>query len=134
MSSLKQKLAFSYGLLIVMILGIASVGFSILGPRLLGNATQVVFEGVIGNIERRWRETDSQWMREELSRYQSDHPCDACGGSTSLSLRVVAGATYLGGNERARRELGWAPRPLREGLGETLRHEMALLGMPVTKK
>src|SRR6185503_13783945 len=42
--------------------------------------TRKAFEGVIGNIERRWRETDSQWMREELSRFQSDHPCDACGG------------------------------------------------------
>lgn len=42
--------------------------------------TKKAFEGVIGNIERRWRETDSQWMREELSRYQSDHPCDSCGG------------------------------------------------------
>jgi excinuclease ABC subunit A len=38
------------------------------------------FEGVITNIERRWRETDSQWVREELSRYQSDHPCATCGG------------------------------------------------------
>jgi ATP-binding cassette subfamily B multidrug efflux pump len=35
-------------IVIVMILGIASVGFSILGPKLLGNATQAVFEGVIG--------------------------------------------------------------------------------------
>ena len=42
--------------------------------------TKKTFEGVIGNIERRWRETDSQWMREELARYQSDHPCDACKG------------------------------------------------------
>jgi excinuclease ABC subunit A len=42
--------------------------------------TKKAFEGVIGNIERRWRETDSQWMREELSRFQSDHPCEACGG------------------------------------------------------
>jgi len=38
------------------------------------------FEGVVGNIERRWRETDSAWVREELSRFQSDHPCEACGG------------------------------------------------------
>ena len=38
------------------------------------------FEGVIGNIERRFRETDSDWVREELSRYQDAHPCDACGG------------------------------------------------------
>jgi excinuclease ABC subunit A len=38
------------------------------------------FEGVIRNIERRWKETESDWVREELSRYQSDHPCPACGG------------------------------------------------------
>ncbi len=42
--------------------------------------TKKTFEGVIGNIERRWRETDSQWMREELSRFQSDHPCEECKG------------------------------------------------------
>jgi excinuclease ABC subunit A len=42
--------------------------------------TKKPFEGVIGNIERRWRETDSTWMREELSKFQSDHPCQACGG------------------------------------------------------
>ena len=42
--------------------------------------TKKPFEGVVGNIERRWRETDSEWMREELSRYQSDHPCEACSG------------------------------------------------------
>jgi len=38
------------------------------------------FEGVIGNIERRWRETESTWVREELSRFQSDHACPACNG------------------------------------------------------
>jgi excinuclease ABC subunit A len=38
------------------------------------------FEGVIGNIERRFRETESEWVREELARYQNAHPCDACGG------------------------------------------------------
>ena len=38
------------------------------------------FEGVIDNIERRFRETESDWVREELSRYQDAHPCDACGG------------------------------------------------------
>jgi nucleoside-diphosphate-sugar epimerase len=40
------------------------------------------------------------------------------------SLRVSAGVTYLGDNARARRELGWAPRPLAEGLRETLEHEL----------
>ena len=38
------------------------------------------FEGVINNIQRRWQETESNWVRDELSRYQSDHPCQACEG------------------------------------------------------
>ncbi len=38
------------------------------------------FEGVVNNIARRWKETDSNWVREELSRFQSDHPCPACSG------------------------------------------------------
>jgi excinuclease ABC subunit A len=38
------------------------------------------FEGVITNIERRWRETESSWVTEELSRYQSDQFCEACHG------------------------------------------------------
>jgi excinuclease ABC subunit A len=42
--------------------------------------TNKPFEGVITNIERRWKETDSSWVREELGRYQSDHPCEACDG------------------------------------------------------
>ncbi|MGA9541454.1 MAG: excinuclease ABC subunit UvrA [Methyloceanibacter sp.] len=43
-------------------------------------ATEKPFEGVITNIERRWRETESNWVREELERYQSDQPCEACAG------------------------------------------------------
>ena len=38
------------------------------------------FEGVIGNIKRRWRETDSSMMRDELGKYQSSTTCDACDG------------------------------------------------------
>ena len=49
---------------------------------------------------------------------------------TAEGLRVTAGVTYLGDNAKARRELGYAPRPLADGLAETLRHEMKLLGMP----
>jgi excinuclease ABC subunit A len=52
------------------------------------------FEGVIGNIERRWRETDSDWVREELSRYQGAHPCEACGG---YRLKPQALAVKIGG-------------------------------------
>ncbi|MEM6899261.1 MAG: excinuclease ABC subunit UvrA [Pseudomonadota bacterium] len=38
------------------------------------------FEGVIPNLERRFRETDSAWMREEIGKYQSSQPCPACEG------------------------------------------------------
>jgi nucleoside-diphosphate-sugar epimerase len=43
----------------------------------------------------------------------------------SESLRVLAGVTYIGSSARAQQELGWSARPLREGLTETLRVEMA---------
>ncbi len=42
--------------------------------------TEKPFEGVIPNLERRWRETDSDWIKDELSRYQSAKPCEACHG------------------------------------------------------
>ncbi|MFN8484386.1 MAG: NAD-dependent epimerase/dehydratase family protein [Anaerolineae bacterium] len=48
---------------------------------------------------------------------------------SSENLRVTAGVTYLGSNARAKRELGFAPRPLEEGLPEMLYHEMGLLGL-----
>ena len=38
------------------------------------------FEGVIPNMERRWRETDSNWVRDELSRYQTVATCSTCKG------------------------------------------------------
>jgi len=38
------------------------------------------FEGVLPNLERRWKETDSSWVREELERYQSEAPCPVCAG------------------------------------------------------
>jgi len=51
------------------------------------------FEGVIPNMDRRWRETDSSWVREELGRYQSETPCTACNG---LRLKPEALAVRVG--------------------------------------
>lgn len=48
---------------------------------------------------------------------------------TSEGLRVIAGVTYIGTNAKAKRELGYDPRSLKEGLTETLKNEMKLLGM-----
>jgi excinuclease ABC subunit A len=42
--------------------------------------TKRPFEGVITNLDRRFRETDSDWAREEISRYFTDVPCEACLG------------------------------------------------------
>src|SRR5690348_10516443 len=38
------------------------------------------FEGVIPNMERRWKETDSAWLKEELGRYQNTTECESCRG------------------------------------------------------
>jgi len=52
------------------------------------------FEGVIPNLERRFRETDSSWVREEMERYQGTQSCNACGGHR---LREQALAVKIGG-------------------------------------
>lgn len=55
--------------------------------------TKKPFEGVIPNLQRRMRETDSSWIREELGKYQADHACDSCGGKRlkpeSLAVKMV---------------------------------------------
>ena len=55
---------------------------------------QRTFEGVIPNMERRYRETDSNWIREEFENYQNNRPCGACGG---YRLRDEALAVKIGG-------------------------------------
>jgi len=52
------------------------------------------FEGVIPNMERRYRETDSNWIREEFERYQNNRSCGACGG---YRLREEALAVKIAG-------------------------------------
>ena len=53
-----------------------------------------VFEGVIPNMERRYRETDSNWIREEFERYQNNRPCGTCRGHR---LREEALAVKIAG-------------------------------------
>jgi excinuclease ABC subunit A len=51
------------------------------------------FEGVIRNLERRWKETDSDWAREEIGRFMSATPCSACNGyrlkPEALSVKIA---------------------------------------------
>jgi excinuclease ABC subunit A len=56
------------------------------------------FEGVVTNLERRWRETESDWAREEMARYFTDIPCDACKGYRLKpeALCVKVGEKHIG--------------------------------------
>ena len=56
------------------------------------------FEGIIPNFERRYRETDSATVREDLARYQAAKPCAHCGGAR---LRREARHVYLQGSDPA---------------------------------
>jgi excinuclease ABC subunit A len=56
------------------------------------------FEGVIKNLERRLRETDSAWVKEELSRYQAERPCGTCHGAR---LKPEALAVKIAGKNLA---------------------------------
>ncbi|WP_431856480.1 excinuclease ABC subunit UvrA [Azospirillum sp.] len=55
--------------------------------------THKAFEGIVNNLERRYKETDSAWTREELSKYQSSQPCDTCKGARlkpeALAVKVA---------------------------------------------
>jgi len=72
------------------------------------------FEGIVRNFERRWRETDSATVREELARYRATQPCPDCGGSR---LRREARHVFVGEGEQRRAifEIGHVT------LGEALR-------------
>lgn len=52
------------------------------------------FEGIIGNLERRYRETNSNWIKEEIQGYMSEHHCDECDGKR---LRKESLAVTVGG-------------------------------------
>ncbi len=69
------------------------------------------FEGVLKNLQRRYTETDSAWIREEMSRYQSEKPCHVCNGARlrpeALSVKI-AGHTIADASELPiRRALKW---------------------------
>ena len=61
------------------------------------------FEGVIGNLNRRLMQTESAWMREELSKYQSSAPCEVCHGArlkpealaVKVGMRDISSVTRL---------------------------------------
>ena len=75
------------------------------------------FEGIIPNLERRYRETDSQMVREELSKYLNSKPCPSCAGTR---LRREARHVFIGGGNnppRPQTQLAAPPGGAQAALG-----------------
>ncbi|MHA7679032.1 excinuclease ABC subunit UvrA [Cupriavidus sp. PET2-C1] len=93
--------------------GDVEIPFTYMNERGRTTVREHAFEGIIPNLERRYRETDSIAVREELAKYQNNQACPACHGTR---LRTEARHVKLGENDQARAiyEInGW---PLRDAL------------------
>ena len=55
------------------------------------------FEGIIPNLERRFRDSNSQWVKEEIQSYMTEIPCDECKGKrlSAISLAVTVGGMNI---------------------------------------
>ena len=91
------------------------------------------FEGLARNLERRYRETDSPAIREELSRYQSDQPCPECRGAR---LKPQALAVKIDGKHIAEvSEMTIAAsKEWAESLASTLKGKQAAIATPVVQE
>jgi excinuclease ABC subunit A len=69
------------------------------------------FEGVLANLAKRLRETDSAWVREELGRYQAEKPCAVCHGARlkpqALAVRVAGSHIATASELSIRKALAW---------------------------
>ncbi|WP_250865439.1 excinuclease ABC subunit UvrA [Caballeronia sp. INSB1] len=104
--------------------GKQAIPFSYINERGRASVREHAFEGIIPNLERRYRETDSAAVREELAKYQNNQPCPACEGTR---LRREARFVKVGANDQARGIYEISGWPLRDALGyfQTLRLEGA---------
>jgi excinuclease ABC subunit A len=74
--------------------GATEIAFFYLDPNGKSSVKRHPFEGVLPNLERRWRETDSSAVRETLNRLRSQQKCPDCGGSR---LQTAARCVHVGG-------------------------------------
>ncbi|WP_118180877.1 excinuclease ABC subunit UvrA [Paraburkholderia phosphatilytica] len=102
--------------------GKEEIPFSYINERGRASVREHVFEGIIPNLERRYKETDSVAVREELAKYQNNQACPACAGSR---LRREARFVRIGMEDQARAIYEVSGWPLRDTLGyfQTLRLE-----------
>jgi excinuclease ABC subunit A len=93
------------------------------------------FEGIVKNLERRYRETDSEWTREKIEEFMSLRACPVCGGAR---LRAESRAVTVGGTRiedfcglSARRALEWLDEV---ELSETDRHVARLIVREISER
>ncbi len=93
------------------------------------------FEGIVTNLQRRYRETDSEWTREKIEEFMSLRACPACGGAR---LRPESRAVLVGGTRiedfcalSARRALEWLEQV---ELSETDRHVARLIVREISER
>jgi excinuclease ABC subunit A len=93
------------------------------------------FEGIVANLQRRYRETESEWTREKIEEYMSLRPCPVCDGAR---LRPESRAVLVGGTRiedftalSARRALQWLDEV---ELSETDRHVARLILREISER
>jgi excinuclease ABC subunit A len=93
------------------------------------------FEGIVSNLQRRYRETDSEWTREKIEEFMSLRPCPVCGGAR---LRAESRAVLVGGSRiedfcamSARRALEWLEQV---ELSDTDRHVARLVLREISER
>ena len=91
--------------------GDTQIPFEYLNERGKLSLREHAFEGIVANFERRYRETDSMTVREELARYQNIRSCPDCGGTR---LRREARFVKVGDGPQARAIYEISALPLRE--------------------
>ena len=91
------------------------------------------FEGVIANLEKRLRATESAWMREELSRYQSAAPCEACHGDRlkpeALAVKIAGETIAQAVRRPVSQAFAWA-----KALAEQLTPKQRTIGERILKE
>ena len=91
------------------------------------------FEGLVPNLSRRFRETDSAWVREELAKFQNTMPCETCDGQRLKPESLAVKIAGLNISEATDKSIG-AAEAWFAGLAETLSHQQQEIASRVLKE
>ncbi len=91
------------------------------------------FEGIMPNLARRYRETDSAWVREEMEKFRANHPCDGCGGKRLKAESLAVKIDMKDISDVARLSIGDA-RDWFSGLSEKLRGQESEIAARILKE